>query len=329
MGLMLSSRYNSLYDLIAETNLAPWLDQLPKKVSQNLDNSGNGHMQSWVEALELMPNANPSRVDLSSDAIAIGCARDLSPHQQRILPKTLMAFHPWRKGPWNYFGTEIDTEWRSNLKWNRLKQSISSLEDRVVLDVGCGNGYYSYRIAGEGAKLAVGVDPFLLYVLQSLLARRYLPADFPAFVAPLSIEELPQNLPVFDTVLSLGVLYHRRSPIDHLLELRSLMRPNGELVLETLVIDGSYGQALVPESRYAKMRNTWFIPTCLTLEGWLKRCGFQDIKLVDLSTTTIDEQRTTNWMTFDSLETFLDPNDSTMTIEGYPGPKRAIFVANS
>ena len=127
----------------------------------------------------------------------------------------------------------------------------------------------------------------------------------------------------------MGVLYHRRSPLDHLLELREMIRPRGELVLETLVVDGPEGHALLPRSRYAKMRNTWFIPSCPTLERWLERSGFRDIRLADLSATTTDEQRSTDWMTFDSLETFLDPMDPSRTIEGYPGPKRALFIAQA
>lgn len=325
---MLDHNYTPLYDTIADSDLSPWLDRLPQQVQDSLTHSDNGHIPQWLGALNSMPDARPSRLELKSDAITIGQKSDLSPIQTSELRQNLMAFHPWRKGPWNYFGLEIDTEWRSEMKWNRLKQSISPLKDRLVLDVGCGNGYYSYRIAGEGAKLALGADPFLLYVFQSLLARHYLPTSCPAFVVPLGIEALPSDLPFFDTVLSMGVLYHRRSPLDHLLELKGLLREGGELVLETLVIDGDEGQALLPKGRYAKMRNTWFIPSCPTLERWLERCGFQNIRLANLSTTTTDEQRSTDWMTFDSLDTFLDPKDSSKTIEGYPAPKRAIFIAN-
>jgi len=324
---MFEPNYHSLYEIIADTDLSPWIDRLSQQVQDRFNHSDNGHMPQWLEALTSMPEAIPSRFDLKSDAIEIGRASDISPNQASDLRKNLMAFHPWRKGPWNYFGLEIDTEWRSDLKWNRLKQSISPLQDRLVLDVGCGNGYHSYRIAGEGAKLALGADPFLLYVFQSLLARRYLPSSCPGFVVPLGIEALPSDLPFFDTVLSMGVLYHRRSPLDHLLELGGLLRESGELVLETLVIDGAEGQVLLPKGRYAKMRNTWFIPSCLTLERWLERCGFQNIQLANVSTTTVEEQRSTDWMTFDSLDTFLDPKDSSKTIEGYPAPKRAIFVA--
>ena len=321
--------YHALFEQIAETDLTPWLDALPERLQTALAETNNGHMPKWLDALGALPAAAPSAIQLDGDAVTIGRSNDLTAEEKAALRDTLMAFHPWRKGPWNFFGVEIDTEWRSNLKWERLKTAISPMRDRLVFDIGSGNGYYSYRMAAEGARLALGTDPYLLYALQSFIARRYLPPIHPAWILPFGIESLPPRLPVFDTVFSMGVLYHRRSPLDHLTELRELLRAGGELVLETLVVDGPEGHALLPRGRYAKMRNTWFIPSCLTLERWLERCGFKRIRLADLSRTTPAEQRSTEWMTFDSLETFLDPEDPRKTIEGYPGPQRALFIAEA
>jgi len=125
----------------------------------------------------------------------------------------------------------------------------------------------------------------------------------------------------------MGVLYHRRSPIDHLYELRGALSQGGELVLETLIIEGGRGEVLVPERRYAKMRNVWFIPTVEELIHWLERVGFTKVRCLDQSVTTTDEQRVTSWMEFESLADFLDPTDPTRTIEGYPSPRRALLSA--
>jgi tRNA (mo5U34)-methyltransferase len=148
-------------------------------------------------------------------------------------------------------------------------------------------------------------------------------------VLPLGIEDLPAKLHCFDTTFSMGVLYHRKSPIDHLLELRDTLRPGGELVLETLVVDGPDGYSLVPSGRYARMGNVWFLPSVLTLTNWLEKVRFKNVKVVDLSVTSIEEQRTTEWMTYHSLANFLDPEDCTKTVEGYPAPKRAVIVAEA
>jgi tRNA (mo5U34)-methyltransferase len=140
---------------------------------------------------------------------------------------------------------------------------------------------------------------------------------------------MPAKLGAFDTVFSMGILYHRRSPMDHLRELRELLRPGGQLVLETLVVEGSEGTTLVPEGCYAKMPNVWYLPSPDTLLSWMRKNGFKNPRMVDLSTTTIDEQRSTKWMAFESLADFLDPDDHSKTIEGHPAPVRAVFLAEA
>ncbi|MBK1880071.1 tRNA 5-methoxyuridine(34)/uridine 5-oxyacetic acid(34) synthase CmoB [Pelagicoccus mobilis] len=329
------STYDDLHQLLASTDLHPWIEPLQKTVEPAILQSNNGHLDKWLNAIEALPNAGAVGGCLSADnyslttpAIQIGQPQDLDTEQQASLPDTLHNFRPWRKGPFDFFGTHIDTEWRSDLKWDRLVEGISPLEDRLVLDIGCGSGYHCWRMAGEGAKLALGTDPFLLYVMQYLAVRKYLTAP-PVWVLPFGIEGLPPAIPAFDTVFSMGILYHRRSPFDHLYELRNYLRPGGELVLETIIVDGPPGYSLVPDQYYAKMKNVWFIPTVDTLVQWVTRCRFRNIKVIDVSTTTFDEQRSTEWMIFESLKDFLDPNDPSKTIEGYPAPKRAVITAKA
>jgi len=274
-----------------------------------------------------MPLPSTQHRLLDSDAVQIGVSSDLLEQARLELESQLKALHPWRKGPYNLFDIHIDTEWRSDWKWERLKNHISPLNHRLVLDVGCGNGYHCWRMLGAGAKMVVGIDPLLLNVLQFQLVKR-LYGEAPIYVLPLGIEDLPYGLKIFDTVFSMGVLYHRRSPIDHLMELRDCLKPGGELVLETLVIDGGLGEVLLPEGRYAKMRNVWFLPSCETLISWLKRCGFLNIRLIDVTSTTVEEQRSTEWMQFHSLKDFLSVENPQLTCEGLPAPKRAIIIAN-
>ena len=125
----------------------------------------------------------------------------------------------------------------------------------------------------------------------------------------------------------MGVLYHRQSPFEHLITLRDSLKQGGELVLETIVIDGGLGEVLVPEGRYAQMRNVWFLPSCETLMSWLRKCWFADVRLIDVTPTTIEEQRSTDWMTFHSLKDFLDGENPQLTVEGHPAPKRAVITA--
>ena len=59
----------------------------------------------------------------------------------------------------------------------------------------------------------------------------------------------------------------------------------------------------------------------------LRKLGYREAQLVDVTATTPQEQRSTPWMRFQSLPDFLDPDNIDKSIEGYPAPKRAILVA--
>jgi len=319
--------YHHLYEQLTGSPLEGWLNTLPATVATAFER-GHGDLAKWQAAVETLPSITPSSIDLSAGSVRIGSSDDVDVETSAEIERQLRMMHPWRKGPYSVFGIDIDTEWRSDWKWARLQPHISPLKGRYVLDVGCGNGYHAWRMAGEGAELVAGVDPTVLFVMQYQALQQYM-TQVPVYVLPLGIEHLPRTLSGFDTLFSMGVLYHRRSPIDHLYELRSLLRSGGELVLETLVVDGGADTVLVPQGRYAKMRNVWFIPSPLALEGWLVRCGFKNVRLVDIAVTSLDEQRSTDWMAFDSLPDFLDPDDRTLTIEGLPAPKRVVYIAEA
>lgn len=318
-------KYSKFFSHIEETKLSPHLESMQKFINTAFSNND---ITKWQNAINDFPSVSPSVIDLNNSTIQIGAERDCSNKESRELRNQLMKLHPWRKGPYNFFGNFIDTEWRSDWKWDRIKAHIAPLKNRNVLDVGCGNGYHCWRILGEEARSVIGIDPFLLSLFQFEAVKHFI-GEKPIWILPYKMEEFPQLTTYFDTIFSMGVLYHRRSPFDHLIELRDSLRNGGELILETLVIDGKLGEVLVPEKRYAKMRNVWFIPTTLTLELWLKRLGFKNIQLVDVTKTTIEEQRKTEWMTFESLPDFLNPQNHNLTIEGYPAPKRAIFILNT
>ena len=305
--------------------LSEWLSALPDQLRAGLSPARYGDLPRWREALGALPSLPTADIHLNNSRV--GLSGTVPAETMDSLHSALMGLHPWRKGPFELCGLHIDTEWRSDWKWDRLADAIAPLDGCRVLDVGCGNGYHCWRMLGAGAAEVIGIDPTPLFVLQFKAIQHYL--NQPGIhILPMTLEAMPEHLPVFDTVFSMGVLYHRRDPMEHLMNLKHKLAPGGQLVLETLVIEGDDDALLEPNGRYARMGNVWQLPSPGLAARWLKQAGFSEIEIIDVGFTSSAEQRRTPWMTFHSLKEFLGPEDPTLTVEGYPAPRRAILTAN-
>ena len=319
------TNFNIFFQQIATNRLSHWLHSLPAQLNDWQKNDLHGEFKHWQKTIDALPVSSNNHVDLTS-SVSVGEQGDFTDGEYKRLENLLKKLKPWRKGPYHIHGLHIDTEWRSDFKWDRLAEHISDLSGKYVLDIGCGSGYHLWRMRGAGAKFVVGIDPTQLFLMQFNAVQHFI-QDKSVNLLPLGVEDLPE-LFAFNTVFAMGVLYHRRSPIDFLYQLKSQLVDGGELVLETLIVDGDENTVLVPGERYAKMRNVWFLPSAKAMCAWLERCGFSNIRVVNTDITALDEQRKTPWIDTESLSDFLDPNDKSKTIEGYPAPQRAIFIAN-
>jgi tRNA (mo5U34)-methyltransferase len=298
-----------------------------------LSSQAHGNIPLYLKALDKISATKPTCFSITRvehdgktfDAVETGVPPDdtQSAEETTLALRTLM---PWRKGPFLLAGVFIDTEWRSDLKWNRISPFLPPLKDKSILDIGCGSGYHLFRMLEAGASEAIGLEPYLLSVVQHL-AVSALCHETRNIVLPLSLEQFCPGTKKFDIVFSMGVIYHRPDPIDHLQRIMDLLADGGTLVLETLVIDSDKNTGLKPLDRYAKMRNIHILPCVSLVMEWLKKSGFIEIRRTGTFKTTSEEQRKTQWMQFESLADFLDPDDPSKTIEGYPAPCRAFFIA--
>ncbi len=262
----------------------------------------HGRFPHWLMVIERLARELPDDISVHFDRAAVCAEGRLAPDRRAKVEAQLAELMPWRKGPFSLCGISVDSEWRSDWKYRRLLDAGLEVAGKAVLDVGAGNGYFLYRLLGSGARLALGLDPSWLYFAQFLALQRFLRAEQAVFL-PTTLSSLP--LGGFAVTLCLGVLYHRRDPLDFLDKLRETIAPGGLLALETLVVEGDARTVYLPKGRYVGMRNVWFLPSRAALCRWLSRLGFRVEWVGEAVRTTTQEQRRTRWMTNASLGEFL------------------------
>ncbi len=313
-----------------------YLDHFPSARHDELLRFTAGR-QKWVgqakkgflryrEPCESVQHLRASCCDFAGDIVRIGREDDIRSKERSLVYDVLRSFMPWRKGPFTIFGIDIDAEWRSERKWNRLRPEMPSLRDKIVADIGCNNGYYMFRAAHHQPRLVLGFEPYVQHyytfrTLNGFAGQDNLEIDL------LGVEQAHLFPECFDVIFLLGIIYHRPSPIETLRDILTALKTGGTLLLESQAIPGEEPVALFPEKTYAKVPGSWFIPTGTCLVNWLQRTGFKNIRLFCSHAMSSAEQRRTDWMNFESYEDFIDKNHSDLTIEKYPAPWRVFIKA--
>ena len=263
-------------------------------------------------------------VSCDKDIVTIGNGDEVSASDKKIIKDNLQLFIPWRKGPFSVFGIDIDAEWRSERKWQRLAPHLPNLEGKVIADVGCNNGYYMFKMMDSKPKFILGLEPSVQHY-YSFKALNAMAGFANQDIDLLGVEHLNLFPESFDVIFLMGIIYHRSSPVDVLRDVISALKPGGTLIMESQGIPGDAPIALFPEKTYAKVPGTYFVPTGKCIENWMTRAGFQDVNLFSSTPMSSEEQRKTDWMTFESYEDFIQPDNKDLTIEGYPAPVRVLL----
>lgn len=280
----------------------------------------------YREPYESVNHLHAIHCDFTGDTVVIGKEHEISSRDRDSVINVLRGFMPWRKGPFQVFDILIDAEWRSEKKWNRILPELPNLNNKIVGDIGCNNGYYMFRMLPYQPRLVLGFEPYVQHyytfrTLNNFAGKKNLGIEM------LGIEHLQLFPDCFDVLFCLGILYHRQSPIDALHDIFTSLKAGGTVIIESQAIAGEQSMALFPEKTYAKVPGTWFIPTPSCLHNWLNRCGFTGIKQFCMHPMSNREQRKTDWMIFESYDDFIDADDASKTVEGYPSPWRVFFKA--
>ncbi|MBT7543393.1 MAG: tRNA 5-methoxyuridine(34)/uridine 5-oxyacetic acid(34) synthase CmoB [Gammaproteobacteria bacterium] len=302
-------KYNYLFDIFIS--------------SEAFNNHGN--LPKWLDILDSLPDLNTDFLDVTSDSIEIGRTDEISNSQRTILKKKLLKLNPWRKGPFHLFGLHIDSEWRSEKKWNRIKNYLPNLMGKSIGDLGCSNGYYSYRLLNFNPKIIIGLDKTPLFIMQFLATKLYARNLQNIIILPTTAEDFVYKKFNFDLLLSMGILYHSKNSATHIEALNSLLKKNGTLFLETIISLTKDNLNITKGQTYAGMKNIGTIYTIDNLRKLMIENGFKNIECIDESFTNSSEQRSTEWMTGKSFKDFILPNGK--TIEGFLPVCRAIFIA--
>jgi len=298
---------------------------LRQKLRERFNQEKKG-FRRYRELYEAVAGMRAEQLDFSGDVVRIGARDEISAAEFDKLYDVMRQFMPWRKGPFSIFGVDIEAEWRSDKKWRRVQPVLPDMRGKVVADIGCNNGYYMFRMAAERPAVVLGFEPYIqhYYAFQTL---NRLAGQKNLVVEPFGVEDIGLFPESFDVIFLMGIIYHRVSPVEMLKEIRAALKPGGRLIVESQAIPGDEPVALFPESRYAKVPGTYFVPTAACLKNWLKRTGFGKIDLFYSHPMSESEQRRTDWMDFESYSDFVDPQNPQLTAEGYPAPIRVYVKA--
>ena len=280
------------------------------------------NIKPYQEAIAALPEYTDVQVTLG-DSVEVQIS-DLPAQEAIQIKETALLMKPWRKGPFQFNDLFIDSEWQSQIKYNLLEPHFD-LKDKIVGDIGCNNGYYLFRMLSQEPKKLIGFDPSAIYYSQFQFIDHFIKSDI--VYELLGVEHVEFYEHKFDTLFCSGVLYHRSDPVAMLKSLFKGLNKGGELILDTFMIDGEEEICLTPKDRYSKIPNIYFVPTVPALINWCHRAGFTSVEVLETMKTEPNEQRKTEWIDTQSLEDFLDPNDSEKTVEGYPAPKRVYIKA--
>jgi tRNA (mo5U34)-methyltransferase len=313
-----------------------YLSQLPSSAHFDEISSLHTTRREWVNQnkkgflryrtpYEHLRQFKACHVNCSADYITIGQPHEISPGEQEKIMGSLKSFMPWRKGPFSIFGIDIDAEWRSERKWQRIAPELPDLKGKIIADIGCNNGYYMFRMAESEPQLVLGFEPsvqhyYCFKALNSMAGLNQLDIDL------LGVEHIKNFETCFDVIFLMGIIYHRPSPIDTLRDICTALQHGGTLIVESQAIPGQESMALFPDKTYAKVPGTYFVPTGACLCNWMKKAGFTDINFFHSHPMSSDEQRQTDWMQFESYSDFIDSNNPKKTVEGYPAPCRVFLT---
>lgn len=115
--------------------------------------------------------------------------------------------------------------------YDTILDKLETSPDNVILDVGCGSGVFTVKIAEINKGPVIGIDRFEIYTGGSAIAKiKNLNNLY--FAQMDGRETLLPNDSVDSAILAFSI-YHMGNPLDSLVEIKRVLKPDGQLILAT------------------------------------------------------------------------------------------------
>jgi 2-polyprenyl-3-methyl-5-hydroxy-6-metoxy-1,4-benzoquinol methylase len=117
-------------------------------------------------------------------------------------------------------------------KPNLVIEKLGNIEGKTIADIGAGTGYFSFRLAFNGAKvIAIEIDPKMIELIETFDLN--LPADLHGKIETrLAKPDDPLLSPSeVDIVFIMNTIAYIENPADYLKRLKSGMKPNGAIMI--------------------------------------------------------------------------------------------------
>jgi len=203
-------------------------------------------------------------------------------------------------GEWNcYFELPYNIKTRSyhinspgyNLnKWPRLKNILDSIniENKSIVDVGCGDGFYIIECLKEGAKYCLGIDLDPLRINRCNFVKKVYDLKNIDF-KNLSLYDLEENK--FDIVMGLGLL-HRVPDLDACI--KKLSNLGDKVLVEFKSLDSTNNEKLFAggKSKSNSLNGLWYVPTKSYVISKFFNLGFKNHTIFEDKTSKLNFKRT-------------------------------------
>jgi SAM-dependent methyltransferase/uncharacterized protein YbaR (Trm112 family) len=182
----------------------------------------------------------------------------LDPIKGESIAKEFLSIHDSFSEEWSFFKYESDKTWgwdtedRKRVFLSEIGLEADSLEQKLLLDAGCGNGILSALLTEFGLEV-VGVDISESVVRADSQKEEFAKGKaFNVHFAQGNLFGLPFKPGSFDIIYSSGVLHHCPDTRDTFLKIIPFVKPNGRVYIWVYGKRGFFVSAFMWHGRFLR-----------------------------------------------------------------------------